>query len=90
MLPTIQTFLSNFVSAYGKHYSANHVLISLTKNLEKNLENNKIVGIVLTDWSKAFYCIPHHLLVAKMEAYGFSEDLLFYIHTWSVENIRKH
>ena len=29
MLHLTQTFLSNFVSAYGKHYSANHVLISL-------------------------------------------------------------
>ena len=26
MLPIIQTFLSNFVPAYRKHYSANHVL----------------------------------------------------------------
>ena len=28
-LPIVQTFLSNFISAYRKHYSANPVLISL-------------------------------------------------------------
>ena len=32
MLPIMQTFLSNFVSGYRKHNSANHVLASLIEN----------------------------------------------------------
>ena len=36
MIPIIQTFLSNFVSTYRKHYSTNHVLISLLENWKKN------------------------------------------------------
>ena len=80
MLPIKQTFLSSFVSADRKHFSANQVLISLIENWEKNLDNNKIVGAVFIDLSKAFDCIPHDLLIiAKMEAYGFSEDVLTFI-----------
>ena len=32
VISIIQTFLSNFVSAYRKYYSANNVLISLIEN----------------------------------------------------------
>ena len=40
------------------------------------MDSNKVVGAVLMDLSKAFDCIPHDLLIAKMHAYGFDEDSL--------------
>ena len=36
----------------------------------KCLDENKIVGATLTDLSKAFNCLPHDSLVAKLEANG--------------------
>ena len=75
-LPITQSFLSNFVSAYRKDYSANHVLIRLIENWKKNFHNNKIVGAVFMDLPNAFDCIPHDLLIAKMETYGFSVFIL--------------
>ena len=71
MLPIIQIFLSSLVLACRKHYSANHVPISLIENWKKNLKNNKVVGSVFMDLSKAFDCITHDLLTAKTEAYDF-------------------
>ena len=82
MIPIIQTFLSNFISAYKKHYSANHVLASLIENWKKNLDNKKVVGAVFMDLSKAFDCKPHDLFIAKMEAYGFSEDFLTFLYSY--------
>ena len=45
----------------------------------KKLDDNVVVGTVLTDLSKAFDCIPHDLLIAKLAAYGLSEEALIYI-----------
>ena len=45
----------------------------------KKLDDNLVVGAVLTDFSKAFDCIPHDLLIAKLAAYGLSEEALMYI-----------
>ena len=40
------------------------------------------VGVLLTDLSKAFDCLNHELLIAKMEAYGFNQDSLMYIYSY--------
>ena len=39
---------------------------------KKAVDNNKVFGALLTDLSKAFDCICHDLLVAKLNAYGLS------------------
>ena len=72
----IESFLSIFISAYRKQYSSNHVLMRLIENWKLQMDNKKFVGAVLMDLSKAFDCIPHDLLIAKMHAYGFDNDTL--------------
>ena len=72
--------LINFISAYKKSYSSNHVLLRLIKNWKKSRDNKNFVGTVLLDFSKAFDCIPHDLHAGKLHAYGLSEDALTLVH----------
>ena len=66
----VKTKLSNFLSAYKKSYSSNHVLLRRIENWSKFRNNKKFVGTVLLDLSKVFDSIPHDLLAAKLHTYG--------------------
>ena len=76
ILDHVNTILSDKISAYRKGYSCQHVLLKLTEEWRKHLDQNKIVGAVLMDLSKAFDCLPHELLIAKLSAYGFDKNTL--------------
>ena len=49
---------------------------------KKALDERKIVGALLTDLSKAFDCLTHGLLIAKLAAYGFDHSALMLIHNY--------
>ena len=49
---------------------------------KKTVDNGDDFGALLTDLSKAFDCIPHDFIIAKLEAYGFHIDALKFIHDY--------
>ena len=49
---------------------------------KKAMDNSKLAGGLLTDLSKAFDCINHELLIAKLEAYGFDLESLNYMYSY--------
>ena len=49
---------------------------------EKALDKKKYVGAVLSDLFKAFACINHKLLIAKLEAYGIGNDALNFVYDY--------
>ena len=49
---------------------------------KRAVDNIKVFGALLTDLSKAFDCISHDLLVAKLNAYGLSLSVLKLVHSY--------
>ena len=82
LVPYLDETLSLFIAAYRKAYGTQHVLIRMIEEWRVKLDNDNIVGAILMDLSKAFDCIPHDLLIAKLHAYGFHENALVPIYSY--------
>ena len=78
----IDNFLSPYLCGFRKGYSTQQALISLIEKWRVTLDNKGFCGAILMDLSKAFDCIPHDLLVVKLDAYGFSKDLVVFIYSY--------
>ena len=72
-----------YLSFWGTYTcSAQHCLTVMIESMCKALDKGKIAAALLTDLSKAFDCILHDLLIAKMHAYGFNLGSLKLINSY--------
>ena len=51
-------------------HNTQYTLLKLLQSWQKELDEKGMVATVLMDLSKAYDCIPHDLLIAKLNAYG--------------------
>ena len=80
--PSMNIFLSNKLCGYRKGFSAQHALITMIEKWRKSIDKGGFAGSILMDLSKAFDCMNHELLIAKMNAYGFSKKALITIQSY--------
>ena len=73
--PFFQDKFSKFLCGFRKGFSTQTSLIRLLHKWQQSLDKKEIIGTVLIDLSKAYDCIQHNLLLAKLKAYGFSSSI---------------
>ena len=69
-------------SGWRIKYSTQHSLFNLLQNWQKYLDKSEIIGTILMDLSKAYDVLSHELLIAKLEAYGFSLNSLKLLYSY--------
>ena len=76
MFAQMSTFFDNIFSnqqcRFRKGHSTQHCLVVMLETWKRSVDKGKVFGALLTDLSKAFDCLNHELLTAKLNAYGFS------------------
>ena len=77
--PYTNPFLSPLLCGYREGYSTQHALLRLVENCKKALDEKINIGAVFINLSKAFDCLNHDLLIAKLDAYGFTRPALTYL-----------
>ena len=78
MQKQLDEYSSDLMSKYHQ-FGTQNCLLAMIEKLKKNRDEKGIFAAVQTDFSKAFDCIPHDLLIAKLSAYGFNRKSLIFI-----------
>ena len=68
--------INKFQSAYTPNYSCTTVLLDITDFIFNSFDKGELVVLVLLDYSKAFDCANHDLILAKAKALGFMDSAL--------------
>ena len=81
--------LSTLLSAFRKRYGCPHVLTKLIENVKEALDEGEKVGLILLDLSKAFDCLPHRLLLCKLNAYGVSYEACSLLKSYLCQRLQR-
>ena len=82
LYPNFNKIFSKFQCGFRKGFNSQQCLLSMIEKWRRSLDSGGHVGAFLTDLSKAFDCIKHELLIAKLHAYGLDHGSLSFIHSY--------
>jgi exonuclease III len=80
---------SPYLSAYRQKFNCEQVLVKFISLWKKALDNNNYFGAVMMDLSKAFDCLPHNLIIAKLYAYGFCTNSCVLIFSYLSQRMQR-
>ena len=79
MYPFFDQIFSKLQCGFRKGFSAEQCLIHMIEKWQTYLDIGGHGSALLTDLSKAFDCIDHQLLIAKLNAYGVDTNSLYFL-----------
>ena len=84
LLEFFSRLFNDLIGAFRNGYSCQSLLVKCIDNWKSALDKQQYIGALFMDLSKAFDCLPHGLIIAKLHAYGLELpacNLLFsYLH----------
>ena len=74
---------------FQKSFNSQHCLLAMVEKWRKTLDEGSETRAILTDLSKAFDCIDHNLLLAKLNVYGFEKRSINFIYSYLTKRKQK-
>ena len=63
--------LYEYQFGFREGHSTTHALVEIIDNIKESIDKNNMTCGIFVDLSKAFETVNHHILLAKLENYGF-------------------
>ena len=67
---------------FSSRFNTQNCLLVMIEKWKEVLDKGGLGGPLLTNLSKAFDCIKHDLLIAKLAAYGFDSHSLSFVFSY--------
>jgi len=74
-----ETHFPPLLCGLRKGHSTQHALLRLLSQWQSSLDESKMMGAVLMDLLKAYDCLSHNLLIAKLAVYGIDLTNIVYL-----------
>ena len=78
----MDSYLDKQQCGFRKAYTTQYCLLVMLEKCKNPVHKGKCFGALLTDLSKAFDCLSHELLIAKLRVYGFDLPALKLIQSY--------
>ena len=63
-----EKIFSKYQFGFRKDFSTQQCLLAMLEKWKRSVDNTKMFSALFTDLSKAFDCLDHELLIAKLNA----------------------
>ena len=67
--------MNQLLCGFRKAHSTQHTICRLIPSWQTELDGSGFVGNIVIDLSKAYECLPHDLMVAKLEGYDLAKKV---------------
>ena len=84
-----KNIFSKYQCGFRKCFSTQHTLLVMIEKMKTARDNKQFCATILTDLSKAFDCICHYLLIAKLNAYGVDRNALKLVYDYLSDRSQK-
>ena len=85
----LEEYFQALLSKYQCSFRKVNALLPMTEKWRKSLDEGGAFGALLTDLSKAFDCLPHELLIAKLHVYEADIPSLKLLHSYLTKQKQK-
>ena len=85
----LESKFSPQLTRFHKNYGIQNALLNMIEKWKHALDKGKKVGTIFMDLSKAFDTLNHNLLLAKLDAYGFSFNAIKFVQSYLSERFQR-